>query len=1126
MEKRIKLLISFVLILIFISGSIFFIKYFFLHQIKSQIGKSLKYSSISLNVFPPQLIIHRPSTSKNGIYFSAEKLIINFLLQSLLKEKQIEIFIEKPLIKFSPNKVSRAGGKGFFLPLTIKRGIIYKGKIQFENNEMNISSLETNIFFTQRGDNFFIIFKANKYLFSLPNKKINLNGKINLIADIKGRKIEIKKLKFFGKDFWFNINGEIENISSPVLRFETFYRLDASIIKNFLSLPFSIKGGIEGSGILKKEKYISYKGKIFWNNLIFENSEIGKTFGTINFSSLKGTKLDLWFDNKKSFLALKILSNYIKGEFKNFNLKPILNWLSLGWPVKSPSWGNFEIKNKRLRAHFEFKDESFLFVNNKFPLNGKLDLEWNGKRLIRLSSSKLISSFGSFSLSGVLIIGDKMDIEINAKIKNIEQTNNFINSLLNQSIDLSQIEGKGNMNIKIYGNYSKPKISSFFNFHNVKIYDFDFSEVEGEIIYKNELLGEAIIRDNHFKGIVTINITKEKTFLNINLENGNINKIISDLKLSLPINGKISGKIFIIKENEKLSCEIAFYSNYLEIFKKQIRNIQGIFRWSNQEISFPSFKFNFNGGNILGELYFSPLTKEVNLNILGKDIDISPFSIFLKGKLSFSIKGNSKVENGMILGNFTLNDFSYFSYPKRKIKGRIILGEVEKNITLELTGKIEPGENRFLAQYIYPLNSRIIKGKTEFEFKDLRLILPWKGTKGEINSKIEVSGPLKYPKIKAIIDFKGKELPIPKFAHSFKNFSGLILFEKNKLQLLSFTAEFGGGKVNGFGGLKLKNWKSINNLNFHFYGENMLLSPFERTRFLCDSKLNLIKNAENFILKGEIFVHRMLWRRNLGEKIAFSSSPFLKNESDNKLFKNLTLDLYIRSEKDSWINNSFGTIESKFNLKIFGNINSPNISGEIIALRGKLFFQDRIFNLIEGKINFIDPLNPNNPEIHFKAETFVKDYRVLFSLNGPVNHLKPELTSSPPLPPDEILALLALGEAFKRTYSYDKSTQLSISSLLSFKLTEGITSKASKIFGIDWFKINPFLMGSVSQTTPRLSLGKKIAKDIIILYSTNLSTHRNDYLFLEWKFTKDISIIAIRDEEGRIGLDVKFHKRF
>jgi hypothetical protein len=667
---------------------------------------------------------------------------------------------------------------------------------------------------------------------------------------------------------------------------------------------------------------------------------------------------------------------------------------------------------------------------------------------------------------------------------------------------------------------------STFDLNNVKIYGFNFSRAEGEMIYKNELLSEITIRDDDFKGIATINLYGDKFLLNINLEEGKLNKILSSLNLSLPLNGIVSGKVFLSNMDNKLFCEGTIYSKEIKAYERTINNFQGTFRWSDIEISLPSFRFNFNNGDIVGELYFSPLTRELNVNIKGRGIDISPFSSSLKGKLSFSVKGNSKAEKGMISGNFSLNDFSYFTFPRRRIKGRIIFGEIENNISLELTGIIEPGENSFLTQFIYPLNSKKIKGKTELKIRNLSLIFPWRGAEGEINCKLELSGSLLKPEIKAIADFKGKELPIPKFAHRFEDFSGLILFENNKLQLLSFTAKLGGGKINGFGEISFNNIKNIDRMSLHLDGKNMLLSPFEGARFLCDSKLNLVKDEGVFLLKGDIFVHQMLWRRNFWDRITFSSSPFLKNESENKLLEDLLLDINIRSEKDCWINNSFGTIECKFNLRIFGNVNSPSLLGEITALRGKLFFQDRIFNLIEGKIDFINPLNPSNPEINFKAETFVKDYRVLFSLKGPVNHLKPELSSSPPLPPEEILALLALGEAFKRTYSYDKSTQLSISSLLSFKLTEGITNRAKKIFGIDWFKISPVLIGSIPQTTPRLSLGKKITEDITILYSTNLSTHRKDYLFLEWKFAKDISIIAIRDEEGRIGLDVKFHKRF
>jgi len=1124
MKKKIKSLIIILLILSFISGGVFLLKYLFLNQIKARMGQTLKYSSIALTIFPPKLKIIAPTFQKNNIFFSAEELVISFPVRSILREKQFEVFIEKPLIKIFPAPVSGKGAD-FLLPLIIKKGVIHKGKIQYKNNGLTINSLETNIFFTQMEKGIFIVYKADNYHFSFPRKKIDLEGKINITAHIRGKKIKVRKLKYYGKDFWFNINGEIEDISRPVFNFKTFYNINASKIEKIFSLPFKLQGRIEGKGTFNKEKYITYKGEIYSNQLIFENSEVSPAFGTINFSNLKGVNLNLWLNNKKSPLFLKILPDYIKGEFKNFNLKPILNWLSLGWPIKSPSWGNFEIKNKRLKAYFKFLDD-YSLSENGFPLKGELELEWNGKKLVRLNSSLLKSSFGDFKLSGIVLINDKMDIKVDAEVRNFRDTVNFVNSLLKLSLKTPPIKGKGSISVKAFGLYSKPEIFFSFNFYNSGIFGFNFLKIAGEMVYKNELFGEIKIKDNYFNGIGTLNVNENKTFLNINLEEGDINRIFSNLNLKIPVKGKVSGKIFISVINEQFSCETVFNSRRLEAINKIFENVNGVFRWSKKEIAFPSIKLDLNGGSILGELYFNPITKELNLNVKGKGMDISSFYSSLKGILSFSIKGNSKFEKGMISGDFEIDNFSYLSYPKRKITGKISLGEIEENISLELLGTIKPGKNEFVAQLIHPLNKNEIKGKFDLKIGDLDLIIPWKGAKGKLNLRFEISGSLNEPEIKAIADFEGEELPIPKFAHSLKDFAGLVLLEKDKLQILSIKGKLGGGEVNGFGEMKLKGLKGVDKLDFKLQGKNMHISPFEKTRFLCDSKLNLIKDNENFMLSGEIFVHQMLWTRDIGEKIVFSSSPFIKEESKNELLKGLLLDLIIHSEGGCWINNSLGTVECKFNLRIFGNISSLRILGEIVALRGKLFFQDRTFNLIEGKIDFTDPLNPNNPEINFRAETFIKDYRVIFSLTGPLNHLNPELSSSPPLPTEEILALLALGEAFERIYSYDKSTQLSLSSFLSFRLTERLTSRASKILGLDWLRISPLLTGSTFLATPRLSLGKKITEDITVLYSTNLSTNRRDYLFLEWKFTRDMSIIAIRDEEGRIGLDVKVQKRF
>ncbi|GAG38941.1 unnamed protein product, partial [marine sediment metagenome] len=210
---------------------------------------------------------------------------------------------------------------------------------------------------------------------------------------------------------------------------------------------------------------------------------------------------------------------------------------------------------------------------------------------------------------------------------------------------------------------------------------------------------------------------------------------------------------------------------------------------------------------------------------------------------------------------------------------------------------------------------------------------------------------------------------------------------------------------------------------------------------------------------------------------------------------------------------------------ITGNVKSPIVLGDIEAFGGDLYFQDREFKILRARVSFIDPLSIE-PYLSFKGETYVKDYRVTFSLDGLLDHLNPEFSSSPPLPPEDVLALLALGEAFKRTYSYDRSTQLSTASLLSFQLSEEAKKRAEGLFNIDRFRIDPFIMGSSSEMTARLTVGKKISRNFFILYSTNLTAQREEITRIEWELTDDLSIVGTRDEKGRISIDVKIHKRF
>ena len=96
--------------------------------------------------------------------------------------------------------------------------------------------------------------------------------------------------------------------------------------------------------------------------------------------------------------------------------------------------------------------------------------------------------------------------------------------------------------------------------------------------------------------------------------------------------------------------------------------------------------------------------------------------------------------------------------------------------------------------------------------------------------------------------------------------------------------------------------------------------------------------------------------------------------------------------------NSFGTITGKFDLRLTGNKDFPMLTGFIESHSGKLNFSDKKFDLIKARIEFNNKF-VIDPQINIESEAFIKDYRIKFNIKGTMSHIKPELQSNPPLPP-------------------------------------------------------------------------------------------------------------------------------
>ena len=177
-----------------------------------------------------------------------------------------------------------------------------------------------------------------------------------------------------------------------------------------------------------------------------------------------------------------------------------------------------------------------------------------------------------------------------------------------------------------------------------------------------------------------------------------------------------------------------------------------------------------------------------------------------------------------------------------------------------------------------------------------------------------------------------------------------------------------------------------------------------------------------------------------------------------------------------------------------------------------------------GGITFDNPYYIN-PRLNFISECFIKEYRIRLSVSGYKSQPVPGFTSSPSLPPQEILTLLAMGENYKRTYSNELSSVYGTSTLVASTVTDFLQRKTLGKFKIDTVRVDPFVSGSTSEPTPRISLGKKVYKNLFVIYSFDLTNQqRSSMLFAEYSLTKNVSLIAFRDENGFFNFDIRIRR--
>jgi translocation and assembly module TamB len=407
------------------------------------------------------------------------------------------------------------------------------------------------------------------------------------------------------------------------------------------------------------------------------------------------------------------------------------------------------------------------------------------------------------------------------------------------------------------------------------------------------------------------------------------------------------------------------------------------------------------------------------------------------------------------------------------------------------------------------------------------------GGSAQIHAKFE--GTLDSPSITGGIHIDNASVRVVDFPTGLSAIKGDLIFDATRIHFEDLTAQAGGGTLHLTG--------SINYTERPVRYDITARSDSTRIRYpegmswLTAGSLRLTGTTEAGLLSGRVTVERVTLTQGLevaGALVSTKEDIFAPSTS-SPFLRNLQFDIEAVSTPDARMQWPGAELEAEASLRVRGTWEHPIILGHIHVLSGDLLFHGNRYKVARGDINFANPFRLD-PVVNVEATTTIQQYEITLNFTGPASKLTLAYRSDPPLPGNDIVTLLALGQTSaegtsRSSGTSQSSTSAGASALLSEAVSSQVGGRLEKLFGITNFRVDPALTtigstGSNQNAAARVTVQQQVTRNMTITYVSNVGSTQEQVIQVEYNVSRNVSIVALRDYNGTFGIDIKIKKRF
>lgn len=411
-----------------------------------------------------------------------------------------------------------------------------------------------------------------------------------------------------------------------------------------------------------------------------------------------------------------------------------------------------------------------------------------------------------------------------------------------------------------------------------------------------------------------------------------------------------------------------------------------------------------------------------------------------------------------------------------------------------------------------------ISARGSVDLRLIQLLQPDVQSGGSIALDVNAYGTLKNPGVNGQIRLQNASFSTAQLPLGLEGLNATMQVSDTSVQITNGSGKLGGGPVT-LGGSII--YRPQLQMNLAVSANSVRLRYPEGMRTVFGADLTLTGNQQASLLQGRVLIDSLSFTSDfdlssfMAQFTGTSAPPTGQSMADN-----LKLQIAVQSTSQLNAGTAQLGIEGSANLRVIGTASNPVVIGRADLTSGDIFFAKNQYHLERGLITFANP-NETEPVLNMLISTTINQYNLSITIRGPIEKLQTSYVSDPPLPPIDIINLIARGQ----TTTEGAPASFGASEVLAAGLGQ-VGNQVTKLTGIAGLQIDPLIGGDNANPSARVGIQKRVTKNFTFTFSTDVTQPQSEIVQGEYQLSKRWSVSVVRDQSGGFSMDGRFHTNF